>query len=173
MVISIFFHSLHFIQGYSIERHFWMTQNRLAYRTVVMTENLVEQERIKGLWRRRVYLNSGQNQIVWSSLWINCELQYIVQWPLKKTAPSTRCATVVCTIHRWNDVLLDSEESIHSAVINDTSYESPKCFSLGKKLKIFFFWKKKSKWPTKKKLIFQFRQFSIFFRENFMDWSFG
>ena len=29
-----------------------------------------------------------------------------------------------------------------------------------------------SKWPPQKKLIFQLRQFSIFFRKNFMDWSF-
>ena len=31
--------------------------------------------------------------------------------------------------------------------------------------------KKKSKWPTQKKGVFQHRQFSIFFREHFMDWS--
>ena len=30
-----------------------------------------------------------------------------------------------------------------------------------------------SKWPTEKKLIFQNRQFSKNFRENFMDWSLG
>ena len=35
------------------------------------------------------------------------------------------------------------------------------------------FEKKISKWPTEKKLIFQNRQFSKFFRENFMDWSLG
>ena len=33
--------------------------------------------------------------------------------------------------------------------------------------------KKKSKWPPKKKVIFQLRQFSIFFCENVMDWSLG
>ncbi len=33
--------------------------------------------------------------------------------------------------------------------------------------------KNNSKWPPKKKVIFQLRQFSIFFCENFMDWSFG
>jgi hypothetical protein len=33
--------------------------------------------------------------------------------------------------------------------------------------------KNESKWPPKKKVIFQLRQFSIFFCENFMDWSFG
>jgi hypothetical protein len=35
------------------------------------------------------------------------------------------------------------------------------------------FEKKNSKWPPKKKVIFQLRQFSIFFCENFMDWSLG
>ena len=42
-----------------------------------------------------------------------------------------------------------------------------KVFLIGEKTK------EKSKWPTKKGLIFQPRQFSIFFHENFMDWSFG
>jgi hypothetical protein len=35
------------------------------------------------------------------------------------------------------------------------------------------FEKKNSKWPTKKKLVFQLRQFSIFFYKKFMDWSLG
>ena len=35
------------------------------------------------------------------------------------------------------------------------------------------FFEKKSKWLTQKNLIFQLRQFSIFFLENFMDWSLG
>ena len=49
-----------------------------------------------------------------------------------------------------------------------------KVFSLEKNETIFFFFEKKnSKWPTQKKLIFQLRQFSIFFHENFMDWSLG
>ena len=30
-----------------------------------------------------------------------------------------------------------------------------------------------SKWPPQKTLIFQLRQFSIFFHEIFMDWSLG
>ena len=50
----------------------------------------------------------------------------------------------------------DSEETIHSADINDTSYVPPSCFLLEKKNKI-------SKWPTQKKVIFQLRQLSIFF----------
>ena len=32
---------------------------------------------------------------------------------------------------------------------------------------------KNSKWPPQKNLIFQLRQFSIFFHEIFMDWSLG
>ena len=56
---------------------------------------------------------------------------------------------------------------------NDTSYEN-QGFCHWKKPKPKFFLKKKnSKWPTKKKLIFQLRQFSIFFVDNFMDWSLG
>ena len=43
----------------------------------------------------------------------------------------------------------------------------PKVVFIGKKQN------KNSKWPTKKNLIFQLRQFSLFFRKNFMDWSFG
>ena len=50
----------------------------------------------------------------------------------------------------------------------------PKVFFIRKKQnKIFFFEKKNPKWPTQKKVIFQNRQFSIFFSENFMDWSLG
>ena len=41
------------------------------------------------------------------------------------------------------------------------------------KKNIFFFRKKNSKWPTQKKLIFQNRQFSKFFRENLWDRSLG
>ena len=41
---------------------------------------------------------------------------------------------------------------------NDTSYERQG----------FFHWKK-SKWPTKKKLIFQLRQFSIFWLVELID----
>jgi hypothetical protein len=42
------------------------------------------------------------------------------------------------------------------------------------KAKVFFVGRKQktnSKWPTKEKIIFQLRQFKIFFHENFMDWS--
>ena len=38
-----------------------------------------------------------------------------------------------------------------------------------KQKKKFFFEKKNSKWPTQKNDVFQNRQFSIFFFENFMD----
>ena len=40
-----------------------------------------------------------------------------------------------------------------------------------KQKKIIFFRKKNSKWPTQKKLIFQNRQFSKIFRDNFSDGS--
>ena len=45
---------------------------------------------------------------------------------------------------------------------------------MGMKQKFFFFFEKKNtKWPTQKKFIFQNRQFSKFFRENFTDLSLG
>ena len=71
--------------------------------------------------------------------------------------------TVMCILVRIFSFFQDSEETIHSAEINDTSYEPPSCFSLGKN----------SKWLTQKKCIFQNHQFLIFFCENFMDWSLG
>ena len=46
-------------------------------------------------------------------------------------------------------------------------------FSWGSSKKKIFFWKKNPKWPIFKMAVFQNRQFSEFFCENFMDWSFG
>ena len=68
----------------------------------------------------------------------------------------------------WS-IFLDSEETIHSAEINDTSYE-PAAFSTEMKQKKLF-WKQKFKMADSKKL--KSRQFSIFLCENFMDWSLG
>ena len=48
---------------------------------------------------------------------------------------------------------------------NDTSYENQGFFHWIKTKQYFFFEKKNSNWPTKKYLIFQLRQFSIFFLE--------
>jgi hypothetical protein len=45
----------------------------------------------------------------------------------------------------------------------DTSYESQGCFDWKKTKTFLFLEKKKSKWPIKKKLILQLRQFSFFF----------
>ena len=47
----------------------------------------------------------------------------------------------------------------------------PKVFSLEKINKIFA--KKKNQNGNSKKLVFQNHKFSIFFSENFMDWSSG
>ena len=40
-------------------------------------------------------------------------------------------------------------------------------------MKFFFFEKKFKMADSKSQIIFQLRQFSIFFHENFMDWSLG
>ena len=68
----------------------------------------------------------------------------------------------------WS-LFLDSEETIHSADINDTSYEPPRCFSLGKKIWKKKFWKKKSKMTDLEKTEF----FKIPNSQNFIDWSLG
>ena len=50
----------------------------------------------------------------------------------------------------------------------------PMVFFIRKKLKKnFFFGKKNSKWPPKKKLIFQFRQFSFFLKFFFQGLVLG
>ena len=51
-----------------------------------------------------------------------------------------------------------------SAEKNDTSYKRAGFFTEMKQKKI-----QNLKWPPQKNLIFQLRQFSIFFHENFMD----
>ena len=65
------------------------------------------------------------------------------------------------------------EKTIHSVEINDTSYERAAFSTEMKQKKIQNGRLKNSKWPPQKNLIFQLRQFSIFFHEIFMDWSLG
>ena len=67
----------------------------------------------------------------------------------------------------------DSEETIHSAEINDTSYEWAACLHWDEAKKNFLKKKIQNGRLKKKHLIFQLRQFSIFFHENFMDWLLG
>ena len=61
------------------------------------------------------------------------------------------------------DLFQDSEETSHSAETNDTSYDRAACFHGDEAFFFLFQKKKRSKWPTQKKLIFKLRQFSIFF----------
>ena len=75
---------------------------------------------------------------------------------------------------RWQRVFCAGNQGIHQNF--NKSLLTYKCwliFMRMKQKKFFFFEKKKSKWPTQKKVIFQLRQFSKFFHENFMDWSLG
>jgi hypothetical protein len=61
----------------------------------------------------------------------------------------------------------DSEESIYSAEIIDTSSESQADFHWGD------FFLKNPITKNQKNVIFQLLQFSVFFLENFRDWSLG
>ena len=56
---------------------------------------------------------------------------------------------------------------------NDTSYKRAGFFTEMEQKKFKMANLENSKWPPQKNLIFQLRQFSIFFHENFMDWSLG
>ena len=67
----------------------------------------------------------------------------------------------------------DSGRTIHSGEKNDTSYKRTRFFTEMKQKKIKMADLENSKWPPQKNLVFQLRQFSIFFHEIFMVWSFG
>ena len=56
---------------------------------------------------------------------------------------------------------------------NDASYKRSAFFTQMKQKKFKMADLENSKWPPQKNLIFQLRQFSIFFHEIFMDWSLG
>ena len=75
-----------------------------------------------------------------------------------------------------------SSDSFFSKILEKPSIVQKKMIPHIKGLDFSQRWSKKkfkmadlenSKWPPQKNLIFQLRQFSIFFHENFMDWSLG
>ena len=75
-----------------------------------------------------------------------------------------------------------SSDSFFSKILEKPSIVQKKMIPHLKGLDFSQRWSKKKfkmadlenlKWPPQKNLIFQLRQFSIFFHENFMDWSLG
>ena len=75
-----------------------------------------------------------------------------------------------------------SSDSFFSKILEKPSIVQKKMIPHIKGLDFSKRWSKKkfkmadlenSKWPPQKNLILQLRQFSIFFHENFMDWSLG
>ena len=87
------------------------------------------------------------------------------------------CLVYVCTIATLSaemfggsDFWLETRVIIKISKKNDTSYKTQGFFIKKKKKK---FEKKKFKMADSKNLVFQNHQFSIFFSENFMDWSLG
>ena len=75
-----------------------------------------------------------------------------------------------------------SSDSFFSKILEKPSIVQKKMIPHIKGLDFSQRWSKKkfkmadlenSKWPPQKNLIFQLRQFSIFFHENFMGWSLG
>ena len=75
-----------------------------------------------------------------------------------------------------------SSDSFFSKILEKPSIVQKKMIPHINGLGFSLIWSKKkfkmadlenSKWPPQKNLIFQLRQFSIFFHEIFMDWSLG
>ena len=63
--------------------------------------------------------------------------------------------------------------TVHSAEKNVTSYKRAGFFTKMKQKNFKMADLENSKWPPKKNLVFQLRQFSIFFHEIFTVWSLG
>ena len=84
------------------------------------------------------------------------------------------CATLSAEMFGGSDFWLETRAIIKISK-KMISHMKPNVFFIRKKQNNNFFFEKKKnpKWPTQKKVIFQNRQFSIFFCENFMDWSLG
>ena len=76
-----------------------------------------------------------------------------------------------------------SSDSFFSKILEKPSIVQKKNYTSYKRAGFFTEMKQKkkfkmadlenSKWPPQKNIVFQLRQFSIFFHEIFMDWSLG
>ena len=82
---------------------------------------------------------------------------------------------------KYSRVHISSDE-VFSKILKKPSIVQKKMIPHIKGLQFSMKWSKKkiqngrlknSKWPPQKNLIFQLRQFAIFFHEIFMDWSLG
>ena len=125
----------------------------------------------------------------WSELHLSEVTSYkihtlIVRW-ICKVPYFQRIKSSICkkrkSIHMYSRVH-KSSDSFFSKILEKPSIVQKKMIPHIKGLHFSMRWSKKkiqngrlknSKWPPQKKLIFQLRQFSIFFHENFMDWSLG
>ena len=83
-----------------------------------------------------------------------------------KVAPLQTKFLQSCALKFGQLLIQDFGKTIRFAEKNHTSYKRAGFFTEMKKKKI-------QNGRLKKKLIFQLRQFSIFFHEIFMDWSLG
>ena len=101
---------------------------------------------------------------------------YILTYNMVHAWPSDICKSwIYSRVHkRW--------QSFFSKILEKPSIVQKKMLPRIKGLDFSQRWSKKnfkmadlknSKWPPQKNLIFQLRQFSIFFHEIFMDWSLG
>ena len=106
--------------------------------------------------KQRSGLHKGRDIVFKSTI---CESAFLLHGV--RSINDTTCLDLQsCAYYFGWSLFQESEETIHSAEINDTSYERAACFHREEEKKKFE--KKNSKWSTQKNLIFQLRQFSIF-----------
>ena len=104
---------------------------------------------------------------------IKQKYEYQVQWTKSNYLIISKIDLQSCAKELEWSLFQDSGRTIHSAEKNDTSYKWAGFFTDMKQKKIKMADLENSKWLPQKNLIFQLRQFSIFFHEIFMDWSLG
>ena len=106
------------------------------------------------------------------------------KWKRNSAEPGFEPGTVRSEVDRANHYsrMHKSSDSFFSKILEKPSIVQRKMIPHINGLHFSMRWSKKkiskwptknSKWPPQKTLIFQLRQFSIFFHEIFMDWSLG
>ena len=152
--LQLFLRPLH--QRLNAERLFVLG---ILYRAIIILS-------ASGFWLEVLVFSS----IFTSNILINASNNYIIQKPttgfnLTYLHSGAKC---LVWVKKCCDVWLD--QNFDPSLLTKKLWPF---YMRMKQKKIFFLKKKFQKWPTEKKLIFQNRQFSKFFRENFMDWSLG
>ena len=127
-------------------------------------------------WKNPIYLLENYRSIwgQWFTFLAMNKIDFLHMWLLKRQESLTNIR-IYSGVHK-------SPPPFFSKILEKPSIVQKKMIPHINGLGFSLIWSKKkfkmadlenSKWPPQKNLIFQLRQFSIFFHENFMDWSLG